>query len=695
MANEYKLSYTAEEINNKLGEIDQLSKEIANQQTQLDSKQPKGNYLTAVPSEYVTEAELATELAKMGSQTPLFADSIEECTDTTKMYVLPDGFIYAYMFSEVVVAGSKNHADMNADGWSANSRLGSSGADSSNTGTDITNYIPVTAGGIIRFKNTAPHVSHRVAFYDSNKNYLGIMALSTMNNGGCITTDSNGITTWVNVCGTTPTGSATASVANTAYVRITVNTPTDTPIITVNEEIKESSTTTTWAWTNTGHAFVPADYENEISALQRKQTQHETKIANLQTDVTNLDERLEIVESGEDGDIPTYWKAHLDSKIATVKSLQDQYGKDCFSYIIITDIHWESNLGKLSVLLAKKVAESCGIKYILILGDIQTRHGANHELAYIENEWVEIEAFLSPIRDRLLITQGNHDGSYDIIDINNDGVADDITGDGTVNSADKNVYNLTPQQLYNRIFRKVSNIDNVHFSSDGTGYYVDDTGRKVRYIMLNTHVNKYETNANGSMKYNNMQNFRFGQAQYDMVIEALETIPSDDWYVVPCSHVPLDRTGEYIYFGGEVDGNGALLDTSVADCTVMQKLLNAYKTKSSYSGSFTGTQGGFDAVSVNVDFANAKGNLVAFHGGHCHKDVAYPPTYNWNGAEKSEFYIVTTRCDGRCENDSALMEERVAGTTTEQSFDVFTLVKGGNLYRTKIGAGDDETIAVV
>jgi hypothetical protein len=32
--------------------------------------------------------------------TPLFANSVDECTDTSKFYVLPDGFIYAYQYVE-------------------------------------------------------------------------------------------------------------------------------------------------------------------------------------------------------------------------------------------------------------------------------------------------------------------------------------------------------------------------------------------------------------------------------------------------------------------------------------------------------------------------------------------------------------------------------------------------------------------
>lgn len=40
---------------------------------------------------------VATELAKRGQLKPEFVNSIDECTDTTKLYVLPDGYIYAYV----------------------------------------------------------------------------------------------------------------------------------------------------------------------------------------------------------------------------------------------------------------------------------------------------------------------------------------------------------------------------------------------------------------------------------------------------------------------------------------------------------------------------------------------------------------------------------------------------------------------
>lgn len=528
--------------------------------------------------------------------------------------------------------------------------------------------------------------------------------------------------------------------------------------------------------------------------------------------------------------IPAYWESHIAEKVATIKALQDEGGKDSFSFVVISDIHYENNLGRLSPAIAKRIMDECGIKYCLCLGDSQTRNGAKYDEAYIENEWANIETMVSPIRDRLLMTQGNHDGSYGWFDLNSDGlINDDVNGDGVADSYDKDVHNYTPQKLYERIFRKVSTIDNVHFSEDGTGYYVDDTASKVRYIILNSHTNKYELNDDGSVKYNNMYNFRFGQAQYDMVVEALTSVPTDSWSVICASHVPLDRTAEYTAWGGEEDENGAQAGNP-ADCVIMMRLLNAYVKKGTYTGNFAGNQDGgvgytnladtdsedwaddarldssgtvtsatagydvtnylaytpgdtiklknatvyttnrwaiydadgtrlylgsgssleslittddngvqylntsgfrditatyasaafirlpvqladgaeviittgdlnastvgFDTVSVSADFTDAKGTLISYHSGHAHKDAEWGTSYAWNGAEHSDFYVIATRCDGQEENDSTLKAERVQGTVTEQSFDVFTVnKKTRTIHATKIGAGNDREIS--
>lgn len=57
---------------------------------------------TLVPDSATAQNQLADKLfvyAQTGQVTPLFANSTADCTDTTKVYVLPDGYIYGYVNS--------------------------------------------------------------------------------------------------------------------------------------------------------------------------------------------------------------------------------------------------------------------------------------------------------------------------------------------------------------------------------------------------------------------------------------------------------------------------------------------------------------------------------------------------------------------------------------------------------------------
>lgn len=290
-----------------------------------------------------------------------------------------------------------------------------------------------------------------------------------------------------------------------------------------------------------------------------------------------------VAEAMSSDGIPTYWQKHLDERIATITDLQNAGGKDSFSFIVITDMHYEQNLGKLSPVIAKKIANSCGIKYILILGDSGTRNGILYDLDYINTEWGNIEKLIAPIRHKLLITDGNHDGSYGAIDGNGDGVVDDVHGSG--NSA----FNFTPEKKYSLIKRKVSLLPDVVFDESGCGYYADDKISKVRYIVLSTHNNKYEENEDSSSKYSNMNNFRFGQSQFDMVVNALNTL-EDGWSVVVASHVPLDRSGELLHWGATEMEDNRLVSGEV-ECWLMADVLNAFVNRTQITGSFAGTQG--------------------------------------------------------------------------------------------------------
>ena len=536
----------------------------------------------------------------------------------------------------------------------------------------------------------------------------------------------------------------------------------------------------------------------------------------FQNNNTELEEILRMANelpnagAGESGDnLPDYWESYLPSKIAAIKALQDDGGKDCFSFVVMADMPYPSNLGKRSPAIAKRILDKCDIRYALCLGDVQTRgcHDTK-ELLLAENE--QIEEMLSPIRDRLLQTEGNHDGAYGWLDRDGDGEYKNTDANGNYKepaARESYVSNLTPAELHSAIYRKVGLVGDVHFDESGSGYYIDDTANKVRYIVLNTHCNDYELQEDGTAKYPKMWIFRFTQPQFDLVIDALNNIPSASWGVVVAGHCPLYQeigdadvmvgvlnayknkttyTGEY---AGTAEGGAAyknLAEPLPDNTTDTTKWVNGYRisstaiTTSSGNGKTTcnpipcktgdvirikgvsfvastdrallyelnafghaqyvsslpdsefgytlngdvheftilstnttythfrcafntptnpedviitvnqpivegAVGGGYDAVSVDCDFSNAKGELVGYFAGHVHNDRVYD-AYGFN--------IVTTRCDAKEEHDAALQNERIEGTTTEQSFDVFTVNKATRtIHATKIGVGENREIS--
>lgn len=528
--------------------------------------------------------------------------------------------------------------------------------------------------------------------------------------------------------------------------------------------------------------------------------------------LTETDKKEILSEVKETSNIPDYWQEHIDSKIATIKTLQDAGGRNCFAYVVLTDMHLPSNLGKNSSKLAKAIMEACNIRFALCLGDIRTR-GILATKEQAQAEWESVEEILSPIRDKLLQTQGNHDAGYGTGDYDGDGDNDNYA------------YEFTPAEMFARVYRKAQSVGDIHYDNSGTAYYIDDVSNRVRYIILNTHLNfdgnagysSYET-VNGMAKYPSMNTFRYTQCQYDFLTnDALMTVPGNNWSVIIGSHVPINQTGEMpefpvmvgvlnafaqktTYSGiyeGTASGSGAAytnraepLPDNTTDTT---KWVNGYRFSSSgisaqsgttvsnlipctngdtirikgvtlregtdriqilkpegdavtyfntnlqsgaetivtYAGladgvyTFTINSGittvvngfrfamptptdanavivtvneeivdgggpGYDHVEVNADFSSAKGNLICYNGGHAHADTDSKTCYN--GGSLS-FPIITTRCDAKEEVDATLKAERVAGTTTEQSFDVFTVnTKTRKIYATKIGAGADRVI---
>ncbi len=607
--------------------------------------QELGTDKSAVMSQQVVTDALLSAV----QPSPGFVNSISECTDPASFYVLPDGYIYAYM--KQYGAMFTNLADCHSADWAYDSRLNSSAEVVEYPGAVVTNWIEATGEDVIRVKGM--DILDAKAGYIMKDEASGKLdSLKCVSYPDDITRDEEGVTSytiWYQ------NGVQSSIASETTRIRLSgvlTGSAADV-IITKNQQIRYGDVC---GWHNTGRVYRASDHEERIQTL-------EEVAAENSADLQQMNERVDALEAEQSAmQLPDYWQAYLPGKIDAIHTLQQAGGKDCFSFPLLTDIHISMNLGKRSGLLAKALMDGCDIPYALCLGDVVTR-GADKTAESMDESFAEAEALLAPIRDRLLQTQGNHDGSWG---------AEDLDADGDVEGAEYYCHNFIPQKLHRLIYRKVGLMGQVHFDADGCGYYYDDVSNKVRYILLNSHHNTYTEREDGTALYNNMRIFRFGQSQYDLVIEALTTVPGTDWAVVTASHAPLNEDYASL-FGG-----------SAGDHVLMRRLLAAYKNKTAFSGSFAGTYAD-DAVQVTADFTDAKGQYVAHFAGHSHVD---------SSGVYDGITVVTTRCDGKEENDEAMNAERVTGTVTEQSFDIFTVNRSTRtIHATKIGAGDDRVIS--
>jgi hypothetical protein len=315
--------------------------------------------------DYYTDADKAEfetlileELAKRGQLKPEFANSIEECTDTTKLYVLPDGYIYGYMAKTVESESVPNFTNQipistdtdgtiyNGIGYKENMYL-SNGVPGSRSGIDCSGFIPIGSGSsqsatgeqVVRMKNVTAinDTNFRIALYKSDKTlieqiygskfedtYLTPIPYETDTDGNVVEFDLTAFTAHIRDYN---------GKGETAYIRICCPNIDENSIITVNEEITYTTLEdgVYYEWENTGHAFVPADYEDRIINLESETEQLKTSISETKLRV----EKLEKTDPVEDG-IEDYVKEEAERVAKNVYSHQNA---NTFTFLAVSDMH--------------------------------------------------------------------------------------------------------------------------------------------------------------------------------------------------------------------------------------------------------------------------------------------------------------------------------------------------------------------
>lgn len=267
--------------------------------------------------DYYTEEEknefedfIIDELAKRGQVKPSFADSekwLETNGDTSKLYVLPDGYIYAYSndggYTNLVPTSTDaDGAVFNGVGYQDGYALDYSTSATTlvaQSGFVTTGFIPVAHTDIIRMFGATWGSTNKscISFYDKNKrplsSYLGngyvnnarppytgeIYGIQCLEDKSLQSvTAENGETTFNIVYSSRQTSNldilTSASTAmfagyNVKYMRISAQGSGADMIVTLNEEIYGNEPSG-YAWRNTGRAFVPTDYEDRIIELEEK-----------------------------------------------------------------------------------------------------------------------------------------------------------------------------------------------------------------------------------------------------------------------------------------------------------------------------------------------------------------------------------------------------------------------------------------
>lgn len=186
---------------------------------------------------------VANELTKKSQVRPDFANSVAECTDTTKLYVLPDGYLYAYMLGMSGVPEISYEGEAGgfwyADEWNPSGAWQVNNACSAKR----TNVFAVQPGDTLFYRGNGTATVQSVAWMDSNQNYLAEEYYAATS--GAVTV-------------TVPEGAAYAWFSSFGYVS-----GPDAVVLDVRWENCQSAEQM-YRWVSTGHAFVAGGYTEDV-----------------------------------------------------------------------------------------------------------------------------------------------------------------------------------------------------------------------------------------------------------------------------------------------------------------------------------------------------------------------------------------------------------------------------------------------
>lgn len=256
-------------------EVTRLSQEIA------DEVEAREQAINDLKAQGIQQVPLYPEEGTTVSEQ---IEWLNEHGDTSKVYVLSDGYIYGYIKTTITTEGGTvpNFTNLlNVEGAYVKQgyRYSYSGQEWKENSGGSAYVVPIPKGTVtLRIKN----------YYWHNYDYI---YLGTTNDVFTYALDSSSIQNNDHLAGKDILAELTFNNHSFNYATF-VSKDGYVEIITANEEItyttNEGSTVTSYKWVNTRHAFVPADYEDRIVDLENGLNDAENNIVLLREKMDKL-----------------------------------------------------------------------------------------------------------------------------------------------------------------------------------------------------------------------------------------------------------------------------------------------------------------------------------------------------------------------------------------------------------------------
>lgn len=521
-------------------------------------------------------AEVAEQLADKAQLVPEFANDVSECIDTSKLYVLPDGYIYAYMTktethiptNQVPISiDSDGTLYNNGQGWKTGYRIkDGDGTEYALSGSEVTGFIPITRSDTFRAKNftKSDNSYNLIAFYDSSFAFVKPFTGSSSYNPLSQFVQDDG--TLAGCLDNLTTSNITETQLNSvAYMRLSFSVIDNTTVVTVNESL-ESTEITTQGWYSTGHAFVPTDYEGRIIDLEDR--------------ATSLESRINELSVGESGTI-TY-VAEEANRVANIVQAKRTVGS--LTFTAMSDFHVEVD-----------TEITYGVKNNLTscrdagLGLLELQKHLKLDFAAVLGDYTwgdDAETIEQVKKDHTYVKKCMTNGMKGIPNIW-------CTGNHDINYGANTDRRMTEDELYAYITSNntctVQDGDNI-----GRNYgYIDFENQKIRCVYLNTVDSlDYPDNTDGTA--DDALEITATQAQWlvDVGLDFSSKSNPTEWGIITFSHHCL------------------------CQFPVVTAILTAYKDGA--SGSMSVTTNGI-TTAVNYDFASVnRGEIICAIHGHDH-----------------------------------------------------------------------------